>query len=269
MDLRSTTYTEMRAQGRHSRLALIAACCGIAASAHADPTAQTSSGLPPQIIPSAPEVGVTIMDLPGAGNTRGIGSTTGGGTTSTGGGSSTGSGDAYAAMMATSYGSQASQAASAAGISADALAAIGQAESGFQNIPTTNGSSTATGPWQVTAGTFMQYSNQNNLGYTAADMTNPADEAQVASYIISSYANTGSQTTNAPATVVQTYGAYVFGPSAGSAIATANASEPLSNYVSSQALANNNMQNWTVGQFDSVMSSRLGPAANEPVTTTA
>jgi hypothetical protein len=262
-------YTDMRRHSRLSRLALIAACCGIAGSAQADPTAQTSSGLPPQIIPSAPEVGMTIMDLPGSGNTPGTGSTTGAGTTSTGGGTSTGSGDAYAAMMATSYGNQASQAASAAGISADALAAIGQAESGFWNIPTSNWSSSATGPWQLTTGTFMQYSNANNLGYTAADMTTPADEAQVASYVISSYANTVSQATGSPATVAQTYGAYVFGPTAGGQMAGASPSTPLSEYVSPQALANNNMQGWTVGQFYSTMAPRLGSAANEPVATTA
>lgn len=240
----------------------------MAGAAHADPTAQSSSGLPPQIIPSAPEVGVTIMDLPGSGNDVSPGTTNSGGT-STSGTSSTGSGDAYAELMATSYGTAAQQAADAANVNIDALASIAKAESNFQNVPTANGSSSATGPWQITQGTFMQYSNANNLGYTTADMTNPADEAQVASYVLASYANTVSQATQAPATVLQTYSAWVFGPSAGSEIATANASEPLSNYVSATALNNNNMQGWTVGQFNSVMSSRLGSAANEAVTTAA
>jgi hypothetical protein len=250
------------------RLVFVAACCGIGLTSEADPTAQTASGLPPQIMPSVPEVGVTIMDFPGSSTTPGTGST-GTGTGSTGGGTSTGSGSAYDEMMATSYGSAAANDAAAAGISADAMAAIGKAESGFQNVPTANGSSSATGPWQITDATFVQYSNQYNLGYTTADMANPADNAQVASYIIASYANTVSQATNAPATVLQTYGAYVFGSSAGSAIATANASEPLSNYVSSTALSNNNMTGWTVGQFDSVMSGRLGSSANEAVTTSS
>jgi hypothetical protein len=247
---------------------LVAVCYGAGVVAHADPSAVTFSGVPPQIMPSAPEVGVTIMDFPGSSTTPGTGST-GTGTGSTGGGTSTGSGSAYDEMMATSYGSAAANDAAAAGISADAMAAIGKAESGFQNVPTANGSSSATGPWQITDATFMQYSNQYNLGYTTADMANPADNAQVASYIIASYANTVSQATNAPATVLQTYGAYVFGSSAGSAIATANASEPLSNYVSSTALSNNNMTGWTVGQFDSVMSGRLGSSANETVTTSS
>jgi Transglycosylase SLT domain len=239
--------------------------CGAAVATRADPTAQTTTGLPPQVIPSAPEVGVTIMQFPGSSNTSGDGSTSTG-IGPTGGSTSVGSGSAYDVMMGTSYGSQAANGAAAAGISADALAAIGQAESGFQNVATANGSSSATGPWQITTGTFMQYSNQYNLGYTPADMTNSADNAQVASYVIASYANTVSQATQAPATVLQTYGAYIFGPSAGSNIATAEDSAPLSQFVSGQALANNNMTGWTVGQFRAVMTSRLGPAANEGVT---
>src|SRR5579859_5368908 len=243
-------------------LMLVATCCGVVVTARADPTAQAPSGVPPEINPSVPEVGVTIMDLPGSGTNPGTG-TTGDNTGTTGGGPSTGSGSAYDQMVATSFGASATQDAAAANINVDALAAIGKAESNFQNVPTANGSSSATGPWQITSGTFMQYSNQYGLGYTTADMTNPADNAQVASYIIASYANTVSQATNAPATVLQTYGAYVFGPSAGSAIATANASEPLSNYVSAKALTNNNMSGWTVGQFQQEMSNRLGSAANE------
>jgi hypothetical protein len=251
-----------------ARMSLGAAWCGIVVAALADPMAQAPSGVPPEINPSVPEVGVTIMDLPGSGTAPGTGST-GASTGTTGGGTSTGSGSAYEQMMATSYGAAAAQDATAANINVDALAAIGQAESNFQNVPASNGSSSATGPWQVTTGTFMQYSNQYGLGYTTADMTSPADNAQVASYIIASYANTVSGATNAPATVLQTYGAYVFGPSAGSNIATANDSAPLSQFVSSQSLANNNMTGWTVGQFRSVMSSRLGSAANETVAVTA
>jgi Transglycosylase SLT domain len=245
---------------------LVATMCVAAVAARADPTAQTATGLPPQIIPSAPEVGVVIMQFPGSSSAPAAGSTASGGSTgSVGSGTSTGSGSAYEAMMATSYGPQAASDAAAAGINVDALAAIGQAESGFQNVGTANGSSSATGPWQITSGTFMQYSNQNNLGYTAADMTNPADNAQVASYVIASYANTVSNATGQPATVAQTYGAYVFGPTAGGQMATATPNTPLSAYVSATALANNNMTGWTVGQFYSNMSTRLGSGANETV----
>lgn len=218
-------------------------------------------GPPPQIIPSAPEVGVVILQVPGTNAAVANGAGPG----MTGAAPLGDAGSALDQLMATPFGSSAASDAAAAGINVDALAAIGKAESNFQNVGTANGTSSAAGPWQLTSGTFMQYSNANGLGYTAADMTNPADNAQVASYVISSYANTVSQATQAPATVLQTYGAYVFGPSAGANIATAQASTPLSQFVSSQALANNNMAGWTVGQFRSTMSTRLGAGANETV----
>ena len=72
-----------------------------------------------------------------------------------------------------------------------------------------------------------------------------------------------------PATVVQTYGAYVFGPTAGSQLAMAAPSTPLSSFVSAQALANNNMQGWTVGQFQQVMAGRLGSTSGETVQVSA
>lgn len=245
---------------------LVAACVGLGGPAWADPSPVTATGLPPQIVPAVPEVGLTIMQMPGAGTQPGTGST--GGTTP-GGGSSTGSGAAYDALMSQSYGSAAAQDAQQAGINVNALADIGQAESGFQNIPTANGSSSATGPWQITTGTFNAINQQYGLGFSSSDITNPTAQAEVASYIIQNYANSVSQATGQPATVVQTYGAYVFGPSAGAQMATADPSAPLSSFVSSQALSNNNMQGWTVGQFQQVMSGRLGPTASQTVRASA
>jgi len=254
----------MRARCWSARAMFAVASLAVAVAARADPTAQAPSGVPPEINPSVPEVGVTILDLSGSGTNPGTG-TPGSSVGTTGGGTPVGSGSAYDQMMATSYGAAAAQDAAAANINIDALAAIGKAESNFQNVPTANGSSSATGPWQITSGTFMQYSNQYGLGYTPADMTNAADNAQVASYVISSYANTVSNATGQPASVVQTYGAYVFGPTAGGQMANASPDTPLSDYVSAKALANNNMTGWTVGQFYSTMAPRLGSAANETV----
>jgi hypothetical protein len=248
---------------------LLAVGCGLAGAALADPSPVTSSGLPPQIVPSTPEVGVTIMQMPGSDNVSGSGTCGVGIGTTTGGGSLTGSGSAYVALMATAYGNAAVTDAQQAGVSVDALADIGQAESGFQNIATANGSSSATGPWQITTGTFADISTKYGLGYSASDITDPTAQAAVASYIIKDYANTVSQATGQPATVLQTYGAYVFGPTAGGQVAAADPSAPLSNYVSVRALANNSMQGWTVGQFQSTMSSRLGSTANATVLASA
>jgi hypothetical protein len=246
---------------------LVAVYCAIGGPSLADPSPATLSGLPPQIVPSAPEVGVTIMQMPGSGSQSdgGIGAAG----TASGSGTTVGSGSAFDALLATPYGNAALADAQGAGISVDALAGIGQAESGFQNIPTANGSSSATGPWQITTGTFNEINTKYNLGYSASDITNPTAQAAVASYIIKDYASTVSQATGQPATVLQTYGAYVFGPTPGSQIATADPSAPLSSYVSAKSLANNNMQGWTVGQFQSVMGARLGSTASTTVSSSS
>jgi Transglycosylase SLT domain len=260
MDRPSSRITDVSTKFTLRWWVIVAASCCVGSEVFADPFPATPPGLPPQIMPSAPEVGVTILQVPNGGNvtsdaTSGVGATGGGETSS-------GSSSAYATLMATNYGNVAASDAQQAGVSIDALAAIGQAESGFQNIPTANGSSSATGPWQITAGTFADINAKYALGYSASDITNPAAQAAVASYIIKDYASTVSQATQQPATVVQTYGAYVFGPSAGANIATAAPSTPLNQFVSATALSNNNMQGWTVGQFNATMGGRLGSTAN-------
>jgi len=145
------------------------------------------------------------------------------------------------------------------------MAGLGQLESGFRNVGTANGSSSATGPWQITTGTWNDTVAKYNLPYTASDITNPAAQAQVASYIAKDYSNAVSKQTGQPATVLQTYGAWVFGPTPGSNMATADPAKPLSSYVSAQALSNNNMTGWTVGQFYSKFGNKLGSGANQTV----
>lgn len=246
---------------------LFAACAGLTGPVLADPVPVAPSGVPPQIIPAVPEVGVTIMQMPGSGNQPGTGSGSVG--DPTGGGSSPGDGAAYDTMMQQSYGQAAVADAHQAGINVNALADIGQAESGFRNVLTANGSSSATGPWQITTGTFTAINQQYNLGYSPSDTNDPAAQAQVASYIIQDYANAVTQATGQPATVVQTYGAYVFGPTAGAQMAMADPTTPLCSFVSARTLANNNMQGWTVGQFQQGMAGRLGSTSGQTVQVSA
>ncbi len=167
--------------------------------------------------------------------------------------------------MAQSYGQTAIDTANQLGISPDAVAGFGQLESGFRNIATANGSSSATGPWQITSGTFNDVVSRYNLPYTAADRSNPEAQAVVANYIIRDYSAQVSQAIGYPATVQQAYSAFVFGTTAGKGIAAADLSAPLSNFASSEALANNNMTGWTVGQFYNRVSSKLGTLATQPV----
>lgn len=86
------------------------------------------------------------------------------------------------AMLSTSYGATAVATASQTGVNAESVAAIGQAESKFQNVATANGTSSATGPWQIVTPTFLGTSQKYGLGYTAADITNPQAQAVEASY---------------------------------------------------------------------------------------
>ena len=169
-------------------------------------------------------------------------------------------------MMSQSYGQAAYDTAAQLGNNPNAVAGFGQLESGFQNVATSNGSSSATGPWQITSGTWNDYVSQYNLPYTAADRIDPAAQAVVANYIIKDYSAQVSAATGSPATVEQAYGAYVFGVQGGSRLALAtDPNAPMSNYISPQSLANNNMTGWTVGQFNNRVSSNLGSVATQTV----
>ena len=238
------------------------------AAAQTNPSLVNPDGVPAQIAPTYGEVGITWGGLSGGSNATGGG---GGGTSPSNtvvmnsGSYRPGSSTALDAMRATDYGSTAETVAQQQGVSVQSVAAVGQAESGFRNIPTGNGSSSATGPWQFTTSTFQAVSNKYDLGYTAADITNPQAQATEVSYLMRDNANAVSQMTGQPATTLQAYGGWVFGSSAGARIAAVSADTPLSQLVSTQALANNGMASWTVGQFRQVMTNRLGSAANQSV----
>ena len=252
--------------------ALLAA--GASLAALADPAPVTMNGVPAQVIPSIPEVGAPTFVTP-AGGASFMGD--GGGPPGTDGslepsapsadwtGYSGGGTAAMDAMMATPYGSLAASAATQLGLNPEAMAGLGQLESGFRNVGTANGSSSATGPWQITSGTWAGTVAKYGLPYTAADITNPAAQAQVASYIARDYSGAVSQATGQPATVLQTYGAWVFGPSPGSKMATADPSTPLAEFVTPRALSNNNMTGWTVGQFYTKFGNKLGSGASQTV----
>lgn len=213
-----------------------------------------------QIVPSIEETGAPTFTFPGADTTSSSGS--GASSSSSSYSGAWGSSDAMSKLLSQSYGADAVAAAKAAGINPDTLAAFGQIESHFQN--TGNSSSSAQGVWQITNGTWNEYASK--LGLSSADRNDPAAQAKVASAIISSYASSVSKSTGTPATSAQVYAAYMFGTSAGSKIATATSSTPLSSLVPSSSLAANNMSGWTVGQYLSTVSTRMGNGASETVT---
>ena len=255
-----------------STLAVAGLSCMLASSsaqAQTNPSLVDPNGLPAQIVPMFEEVGITWSGMPGGSvpNGGGNGTPLSNNPVTNSGSYQPGGSNALGAMNATSYGSVATSTAQQEGVNVESVAAIGEAESGFRNIPTANGSSSATGPWQFTTPTFLSVSQQHGLGYTAADVTNPQAQAVASAYLMHDYATTVSQAINQPASTLQTYGAWVFGPQAGSKIAIADGNAPLSSIVSGQSLSNNGMASWTVSQFRQVMTNRLGSAANQAVLT--
>lgn len=215
-------------------------------------------------VPAYPEVGAGVYVPPTSSSTGpGLRGSAGAGSGSSLGGGSGSS--ALSELESQSYGSAAINAASQAGISADAMADTALVESGFQNVGDGNGTTTATGPWQVTTSTFNYMNQKYDLGYSASDISNPSDEAVVAAYTMNDYAQQVEAETRSPPTIVQTYGAYVFGPGYGGEIASAPASEPLATIVPASELVNNGMSNWTVGQFYSTEAAKMGSSAYSSV----
>lgn len=234
----------------------------------AQPVPSTFTGVPAQVIPVFQEQGAPTFTTPsGSGSFSGLQGTgtAGGGDPGVSSGNSTGSGDVYNRMMAQPYGASALQTSQQLGLNPNAMAAFGQLESGFRNVDTSNGTSSATGPWQVTSGTWNDYVSRYNLPYTSADRTNPEAQAVVSNYILQDYANKVSSSINQPATIQQAYGAWVYGPDPGSRMAKADPSEPMSSYVSARNLSNNNMTGWSVGQFYAHVESKVGSIATQTV----
>ncbi|GBQ81398.1 lytic transglycosylase domain-containing protein [Asaia bogorensis] len=224
----------------------------------------------PEVIPTIPELGGphitatggTTGDVEEGSDTQGSAGTA---TTSSPWTGSITNSDAMSALQAQSYGSSAIAAAENAGVNPATLAAFGEVESHYQNVG--NATSSAQGVWQITQGTWDDTVSKYGLPYTDADRDNPTAQADVASHIIASYSATVSARTGEPATTLQAYGAYMFGPTTGASLAAEeDQSTPLNKYVSATALADNGMSGWTVGQYYSTMASRMGSGSSSLVT---
>lgn len=238
--------------------------------------------MPPQVIPAAADPGTPEFSVTPGGDVYGGSSTaptplldgyptgvTGGmgpgGTTNYGGTPTVDRGDVLASLQSQPYGATAVSTAEKLGINSTGVAAFAAAESDFRNIATANGSTSATGPWQITAPTWDDTVKRFNLPYTAADRADPNAQAVVSSYIIRSYGGATSQALNRVATVQETYYSYVYGPSVGAKIAGADPSTPLSSFVAADNLANNGMTGWTVQNLQDFTSRRLGPSYAAPI----
>jgi hypothetical protein len=217
----------------------------------------------PQFVnPQYPEVGIGVYVAPPAST-----STSGDTSSGDGSGSTTGaSGSALSTLESEDYGSAAVADATNLNENPNALADIASVESNFENVGDAGGTTSATGPWQVTQGTFNYINQEYGLGLSPSDINNPTDEAEVAAYTINNYAQQMQSLTGSPPTIVQTYGSYEFGPEYGNALATAPSSATLGSLVPAKYLANNQIPaSTTVGQYYANESAKLGSTANDSV----
>lgn len=269
------------------RQAALAICLGLSGAAQGQTVDLPPVGtLPPQVIPAAADPGTpafaavsqggdiygstAVTPDPVTGQIAGIGGgtygTPGTGTgTNYGGTPSVDRGDVLAALQQQPYGQTAVSTADKLGVNSTGVAAFAAAESDFRNIAAGNGTTSATGPWQITGGTWDSVVKQFNLPYTSADRADPNAQAVVSSYLIRSYGGATSQSLGRVATVQETYYSYVFGPAVGGKIAQADASTPLGNIVPANFLSNNGMTGWSVGNLQTFTAQRLGSSATQPI----
>ena len=248
---------------------------GMSGMAGASPSPVTMNGVPEQVIPAVPEVGLGDFTMPTG--TTSIGSDSSGTGTGTGD-ASTGvdlSGTSYDTMMARSWGALAASNAQAVGINPVALAATCVVESGCQNV---QGSGNITGAFQML-----------NSTYTASMAAALADHPELASSTTSGLAGQNDPATQAIAaaqylkqaatqlqtagitnpTVLDVRGSYNFGPGNGVSIAEADGSRLMSSVISglstSTLTANGISATTTVQQWRDNVSSKIGSASTQSV----
>lgn len=150
----------------------------------------------------------------------------------------------------------------------EVLIAFARAETGFRNVPTAvkrldgQPASSAFGPFQFLRGTWADVAaDRPDLALTEEDRRVPARQTVgAAAYASALEAQMAAGLRRAP-TVLDLYGAWVFGPDPGLRIARARPETPMQRLVDEEALANNRAWGLTVKQWRDGSAARLGAAA--------
>jgi hypothetical protein len=257
---------------------------GAMTAVRADPSVVLPTGLPVQVHPVFSEPGLPAFSFPSGGTTDvgGVGGDSGAGSGSGTGGTSSGSGsagrgDAYALMMSQDWGQQAADAASAMGVTANALAATCSMESNCQNVGAAPGG-TAAGAFQMINSTYTADINgavaydpdiAGSIVAGLAGQMDPATEAYAAAYELRTDAlmlQNGGYVSNP--TVLDVRAVYQFGAAVGAQVAAAADSENIAQLtgLSPASLAANGLTtSSTVGQWRSTITAKLGSTAYESV----
>ena len=248
---------------------------GVSGMAGASPSPVTMNGVPEQVIPAVPEVGLGDFTMPTG--TTSIGSDSS--STGTGSGdTSTGvdlSGTSYDKMMGQSWGALAASNAQTVGINPVALAATCVVESGCQNV---QGSGNITGAFQMLNSTYTasmaaaladhpELASSTTSGL--AGQNDPATQAIAAAQYLKQAAQTLQTAGVSNPTVLDVRGSYNFGPGNGVAIAQANGSDLMSSVLtglSDRTLTANGISGTTtVQQWRDGVSAKIGSASSQSV----
>ncbi len=150
----------------------------------------------------------------------------------------------------------------------EVLIALARAETGFRNVPTAvkrldgQPASSAFGPFQFLRGTWADVaSDRPDLGLTEADRRVPARQTVAAAAYASGLEATLAAGLRRAPTVLDLYGAWVFGPDPGLRIAKARPETPMARLVDDEALANNRAWGLSVKQWRDGSAARLGVAS--------
>ncbi|APT60328.1 hypothetical protein RGI145_23665 (plasmid) [Roseomonas gilardii] len=238
------------------------------------------SGAPEQVIPRVMELGLgsfTITPTQGSvtpdTSSSGTGSGDGSGSS---GATAVGGSKALDLMSSRSWGTQASEAATAVGVNPSALAATCMVESQCQSV---NGSASgirgafqmldSTYEWGVTQAISYNSSLAGTIERGVDGSMDAGNQAYSAAAYMRSLAETLQQAGISNPTVLDVRGGYNFGQSYSVAIAQADSSETMGEIMrnaSDKVFTQNGITRiTTVGEWRTMMSARMGDAATQPV----
>jgi len=253
---------------RRSWKALCLLGCGATIPAIAQ-TINVPGGLPQSVHAVYPEIGLGDWSPPASTTQQTInGSGTVTATTST---SSLSASDPLQTLYGQSWGYAAAENASTLGVNPEALAATCVVESGCQNLYTATGSSTITGAFQMSNGTYTEAMQQalaadpglaSTITEGTAGQQDPATQAVAAAQYLKDAATTLEDYGVSNPTAVDTRAYYNFGPSVAEQMAQATDDSQMSSYISSSTMANNGITpGETVGQWKSAVAAKMGSGA--------
>ncbi|MBN8903233.1 MAG: hypothetical protein J0H57_19560, partial [Rhodospirillales bacterium] len=188
------------------------------------------------------------------------------------GGTPGGGGNALGTMMATGWGSDAANNATALGVNPEALAATCVIESGCQNVA---GSGTVSGPFQMTDATYSAdlqralAANPDLASVATGGKADPTTQSIAAAQDLHTTAIGLQAMGISNPTVLDARGGYQFGAAYAARLATADAGQSMSSIVTTltpaQLQANGVTPGMTVGQWRAGIASKLGASATAPI----